>query len=165
MTAANKEAAHFFPVSPALCRAFSFVIVRAGPMLRLSFALVKPTSSDRQFASARQRTMLEWRRLPEVPDPARRQHVVSALVPKVFEKLGLAQRFREEEIVASWAGLAGEFAARYSHPLKLKNRVLVVAVSQPAVLWTLDRSRATLLGRLQEKFGAQAIRDVRFQAG
>lgn len=134
-------------------------------MLRVLDPPVKPTSTDRQFASARQRAMLEWRRLPEAPDPARRQHTVSALVPKVLEKLGLAQRFREEEIAAAWAGLAGEFAARYSHPLRLKNRVLSVAVSQPAVLWTLDRAKATLLGRLQEKFGVQIIREVRFQAG
>jgi predicted nucleic acid-binding Zn ribbon protein len=126
---------------------------------------VKPSLSDREFAHARRRTLLDWRRLPEAPDPARHQSPISALVPKVFEKLGLAQRFRETEIAAAWPEFAGEFAARFSHPLKLKHRVLTVAVSQPAVLWTLDRSRATLLDRLQKKFGSDTIRDIRFQAG
>jgi len=120
---------------------------------------------DRKRSWTEKQTLLEWRRLPVVPDPGRNQHSVSALVPELLEKLGLGQRFREEEIGAAWAQIAGEFAARFSHPLKLKKGVLTVAVSQSAVLWTLDRSKITLLTRLQEKFGAQHVRDVRFQAG
>ena len=108
---------------------------------------------------------MEWRGLPEVPPVGRHQQSAATLVPKLLEKLGLGRRFREEEVVAAWAGLAGEFAARFSHPLKIRNHTLTIAVSQPAVLWTLDRSKALLLARLQEKFGADAIRAVRFQAG
>jgi predicted nucleic acid-binding Zn ribbon protein len=126
---------------------------------------MKPTPAEKQRARARRRALLEWRGLPEIPDPARRQNPVSAVLPKVFERLGLAQRFRDHEVAEAWGSLAGEFAARYSHPLKLRNCVLTVAVSQPAVLWTLNRSRGPLLERLQARFGAGTIRDIRFQAG
>ena len=113
----------------------------------------------------RSRALLEWRGLPEVPSPQRNQHETASLVPKLLAKLGLANRLRDEDIASSWRSIAGEFAAGFSHPQKLRHRTLVVSVSQPAVLWTLDRNKATLLARLQEKFGREVIRDLRFQAG
>lgn len=113
----------------------------------------------------RNRALLEWRRLPEAPDPTRHQQTTAALIPKLLARLGLASRLRDEEVAAAWQSIAGEFAARFSHPQKLRHRTLVITVSQPAVLWTLDRNKASLLARLQEKLGPQTIRDLRFQAG
>lgn len=126
---------------------------------------MRDKKSDQEAFRRRARALAEWRLLPEPPNPGRNLHAASALVPKLLARLGLAQRLREEEIAAAWAGIAGEFSARFSHPQRLRYRTLTVAVSQPAVMWTLDRSKATLLARLQEKFGRDVIRDLRFQAG
>lgn len=121
--------------------------------------------ADQQRLRRHARALLEWRGLPEPPDPARHQHSTASLIPGLLSRLGLDQRLRDQEIAATWHTIAGEFAARYSHPQKLRHRTLTITVSQPAVLWTLDRSKATLLARLQEKFGRDTIRDLRFQAG
>jgi predicted nucleic acid-binding Zn ribbon protein len=126
---------------------------------------MKESRADKDRFRRRCQALFEWRGLPEVPNPARNQHSTSALVPKLMARLGLAGRLRDEEIAAAWRSIAGEFAARFSHPQKLRHRTLVVLVSQPSVLWTLDRSKTTLLARLQEKFGPDTIRDLRFQAG
>ena len=126
---------------------------------------MKASRSELEQFRRRSRVLLEWRGLPDVPSPARNQQSTAALIPKLMARLGLAGRLRDEEIAAAWRTIAGEFAARFSHPQKMRHRTLVVAVSQPAVLWTLDRSKATLLARLQEKFGKDVIRDLRFQAG
>lgn len=126
---------------------------------------MKPSRAEKEQFRRRSQALLEWRGLPEVPDPARNQQTTAALIPKLMGRLGLAGRLRDEEIAAAWRAIAGEFAARFSHPQKLRHRTLVVLVSQPAVLWTLDRSKSSLLARLQEKFGASVIRDLRFQAG
>lgn len=126
---------------------------------------MKENRSDLERFRRRSRVLLEWRGLPDVPNPARNQQSTAALIPKLMARLGLAGRLRDEDIAAAWRTIAGEFAARFSHPQKMRHRTLVVAVSQPAVLWTLDRSKATLLARLQEKFGKDVIRDLRFQAG
>ncbi len=126
---------------------------------------MRESRADLERFRRRSRALLEWRGLPEVPNPGRNQHATAALVPKLLAKLGLAGRLRDEDIAAAWQAIAGEFAARFSHPQKLRHRTLVVAVSQPAVLWTLDRSKSTLLARLQEKFGKDVIRELRFQAG
>lgn len=126
---------------------------------------MKASRSDQERFRRRARVLMEWRGLPDPPNPARNQQSTASLIPKLMARLGLANRLRDEEIAAAWRTIAGEFAARFSHPQKMRHHTLVVAVSQPAVLWTLDRSKATLLARLQEKFGKDVIRDLRFQAG
>jgi predicted nucleic acid-binding Zn ribbon protein len=126
---------------------------------------MKPSRDDQDRFRRRTRALWEWRGLPEVPNPARNQHATAALIPKLMARLGLSERLRDEEIATAWRAIAGDFASRYSNPLKMRHRILVVAVSQPAVLWTLDRSKPALLARLQEKFGRDVIRDLRFQAG
>lgn len=126
---------------------------------------MKPSRAEQERFRRRSRALLEWRGLPEVPNPARNQQSTASLIPKLLARLGLAGRLRDEDIAATWKTIAGEFAARFSHPQKLRHRTLVVVVSQPAVLWTLDRSKSSLLARLQEKFGKDVVRDLRFQAG
>lgn len=123
------------------------------------------SSAEKERWRRRLRVLQEWRGLPEIPSVTRCQTTAGAVVPKLMEKLGLNQKFREEEFAAAWPGLVGEFTARFSHPLRYKGRVLTIGVTQSAVLWTLDRSKPMLLKRLQEKFGAQVILDLRFQAG
>ena len=126
---------------------------------------MKESRADSDRRRRRGRVLLEWRGLPEVPDPGRNQSSTGSLIPKLMARLGLASRLRDEEIAGAWKSIAGDFAARFSHPQKLRQRTLIVAVSQPSVLWTLDRSKAMLLARLQERFGSDTIRDLRFQPG
>jgi len=128
-------------------------------------ARMKESRADSERRRRRGRVLLEWRGLPEVPDPARNQKTTASLVPKLLARLGLASRLRDEEIAGAWQSIAGDFAARFSHPQKLRHRTLVVSVSQSSVLWTLDRNKQMLLSRLQERFGTETIRDLRFQAG
>jgi predicted nucleic acid-binding Zn ribbon protein len=113
----------------------------------------------------RRRALLEWRRLPEAVDPSRHQQHAGAVATALMDRLGLTQRLREEELAATWSRIVGEFSARHSHPARLKHRVLFVAVTQPSILWTLDRSKATILARLQARFGPDVIAQIRFQAG
>ncbi|MGI8605423.1 MAG: DciA family protein [Verrucomicrobiales bacterium] len=115
--------------------------------------------------AARHRALQEWRLLPEKADPDRHQHSAATLVAALLDKLGLGQRMREEEVAAAWAAIVGDFSARHSRPMRLKYRILTVAVAQPAVLFTLDRSKGTILARLQERFGSSVIRDLKFRAG
>lgn len=131
----------------------------------LHYSLVRDKKSEQEAFRRRAKALVEWRLMPEPPPVTRNQHATAALIPKLMAKLGLSQRLREEEIAAAWSSIAGEFPARFSHPLKLRYRVLTVAVTQPAVMWTLDRSKSTLLARLQQKFGRDVIRDLKFQAG
>lgn len=114
----------------------------------------------------RARVLAEWRGTPEKPlvrDTAR--HVAEPLA-KLMASLGLAERLREEEVKGAWRELVGDFIAGQSAPASLRAGVLVVRVLQPSMLYELDRMwKPQLLEKLKGRFGARAIREMKFRIG
>jgi predicted nucleic acid-binding Zn ribbon protein len=111
----------------------------------------------------RRRVLEEWRGLPE--EPARRERCVSASdgLKKLVRKLGLTERLNEQEIRAAWREIVGDFLAEHSLPVSVRDGVLIVQVIQPAVRYELDRSwKQNILRKLQARFGARTVREVRF---
>jgi predicted nucleic acid-binding Zn ribbon protein len=78
---------------------------------------------------------------------------------------GLAERVAEEEVLAAWHDVVGDFVAQHSQPTKLDRRTLYVQVLQPAIHYTLERQKADILNRMQARFGKQTIRQLRFRIG
>lgn len=76
--------------------------------------------------------------------------------------LGVVDEQRHLEVYKVWPQAAGESVARHTRPYKLKNNVLVVAVSSPAWLHELSLLKPTLLANLQKILGAQSPQDLRF---
>ena len=72
---------------------------------------MRESRREQESFRRRSRVLMEWRGLPDVPNPTRNQHATAALVPKLLAKLGLANRLRDEDIAASWRTIAGDFAA------------------------------------------------------
>ncbi len=125
-----------------------------------------PAEKRKRLFRSRRFLLNDWRGLPEERPVGANQRPVGDLLPGIMEKLGFAARFREEEIASAWAEIVGPFTAAHSRPLKLsKFKILSIAVTQPAILYSLDRAKKDILTRLQERFGAAAIKDIRFQAG
>ena len=79
-------------------------------------------------------------------------------------KLGLTERLNAQEIRAAWREILGEFLAERSLPISVRDGVLTVQVIQPAVRYELDCSwKRNTLRKLQARFGARAVREVRFR--
>jgi hypothetical protein len=113
----------------------------------------------------RARVIAEWRGLPEVPFTTDTSQSISSVVSKVIAQLGLADRMREEEILAAWRNIVGEFVAQHSTPQRLVEGVLYVRVLQPAMHFELDRTwRPEIVRKLKLRFG-RSVRDVRFRVG
>jgi hypothetical protein len=113
----------------------------------------------------RARVIAEWRGLPEVPFPKDTSQPIDAVVAKVIAQLGLANRMREEEILAAWRSVVGDFVAQHSTPQRLVEGVLYVRVLQPTMHFELDRTwRPEIVKKLKLRFG-RAVRDVRFRVG
>jgi predicted nucleic acid-binding Zn ribbon protein len=73
---------------------------------------------------------------------------------------------REEEIIAAWAEIVGDFFARHSRPVRLHQGVLVVNVLQPTVLYELDRQwKSVILAKLKTRFGGKLLKELRFRVG
>ena len=117
-------------------------------------------------AALRASVIAEWRGLP---DPKRRPEKwerPGELLPAVMQKLGLAQRLREEEVQAAWRGIVGDFIAAHSTPVSLRNGVLQVRVLQPALHYQFEQiSKAEILRKLKQRFGGRVISDIRFRVG
>jgi len=116
--------------------------------------------------SLRRRAIEEWRGLPE-PDPKLdRTLPIREVLVQLAPKLGLESRLREEEIIAAWAEIVGDFFAKHSRPVRINQGVLVVNVLQPTVLYELDRQcKSLILSKLKKRFGGKLIRELRFRVG
>ncbi len=116
--------------------------------------------------SLRRRVLAEWRGLPADPPAPDRTRTTAELMPKVMQKLGLAERLHESEIIGAWKSLVGEFIATHSCPVALRDGVLYVHVLQPALHYELERvNRPHILRKLKQRFGTRVIRDLRFRIG
>lgn len=115
--------------------------------------------------SLRRRVIAEWRGLPsDSPRPDRVQ-AIADLVPNVMQKLGLKERYQETEVRNAWKTLVGDFNAAHSCPIALRDGTLHVHVLQPALRYELERTKPEILRKLKQRFGARAIRDLRFRLG
>jgi hypothetical protein len=116
--------------------------------------------------SFRKRVIEEWRGLPEPGEKSDRTVSVREVLEQLAPKLGLESRLRQEEIVAAWVEIVGDFFARHSLPTKLHQGILIVNVLQPTVLYELDRQwKALILARLKGRFGSKLIKELRFRLG
>lgn len=112
----------------------------------------------------RERIVAEWRGYSE-PKPDRVARL-DATLSALMKKLGLADRLHQEEIVREWSALVGDFLAAHSVPDRIRERVLIVRVIQPTLLYELDRQwKPQILAKLKAKYGVKVIKDVRFRAG
>lgn len=120
--------------------------------------------SKKQLQFLRKRVLQEWRGLPSDPTPDVPVKIADVLT-KVVTKLGLQTRIKQEEIAATWSELVGDFLAAHSEPQQLSHGILSVRVIQPTIRYELDRVwKKELLKKLQLRFGAKLIRNVRFGA-
>jgi predicted nucleic acid-binding Zn ribbon protein len=111
----------------------------------------------------RQRVLAEWRGLPEETAGLDRGVFAADTLRKLFKRLGLAERLNEQEIKTAWRDIVGDFLAGHSVPISMREGVLFVRVIQPAVRYELDRSwKQRILRKLQDRFGAKIVREVRF---
>ena len=113
----------------------------------------------------RARVIAEWRGLPEEPFPRVTAQPIDSVLTKVLAELGLEHRMKEEEILAAWKTIVGDFLAQHSSPQRLHEGVLYVRVLQASMHFELERTwRAEILKKLKQRFG-RAIRDLRFRVG
>jgi predicted nucleic acid-binding Zn ribbon protein len=113
----------------------------------------------------RQRILSEWRGVDEPMDLERGVHRPAAFVERVLRKLGLGDGLQEQEVLDAWKEVAGDFLAAHSHPQSVKGGHLVLRVTQPSMRFHLEQMKPVLLKRLQERFGEERIRSIRFGLG
>jgi len=117
-------------------------------------------------AAVRAKAIVEWRGLPEKKVRPDRWQAPGDLLPKLMKERGLSERLHETEVFDAWKQIVGDFIAAHSAPVSLKAGVLFVRVLQPSLHYQFETiSKAEILRKLKQRFGAKVIRDLRFRVG
>jgi hypothetical protein len=120
----------------------------------------------RKYRGIRDRAVAEYRGYWEPDDTTAFVHdEIESVIGSTLKKLGLKQRFDEDQVKAAWHQVVGDFVSRNSQPIGVNRKVLLVHVLQPAVHYTLERMKGQILERMQERFGKENVREIRFRIG
>ena len=88
---------------------------------------------------------------------------LAALLPEALKGMKLAAHAQVAQIAAAWPEIVGPQLAGNTRPAHLENKILLVYVSHPAWIMELrGPMTAEILRRLQAKFGATDLKNLRF---
>ena len=90
---------------------------------------------------------------------------VGDLVGRVLGELGLDGVALAHRIGTDWPEIVGPQVAAHCRPLGLRAGVLEVEVDSPVWSQQLQLRKSELLQKLQERYAAEAPRELRFQVG
>jgi predicted nucleic acid-binding Zn ribbon protein len=121
----------------------------------------KVTRQQRQ----RHRVIEDWRGVagePLLDLPAQK---LSTVMHDVLHAWKLDERLRAEEVTQTWKEIVGDFLAQHTAPDGIKRGLMTVRVLQPSIHHTLMMEKSRLLRRLQERFGVNEVREIKFRHG
>lgn len=88
---------------------------------------------------------------------------LAALIPEALKGMKLDAHAQVARIAAVWPEIVGPQLAGNTRPAQLENKILLVYVSHPAWIMELrGPMTAEILRRLQAKFGANDLKNLRF---
>ncbi len=99
---------------------------------------------------------------------SRRQHDGSGLRPidgivrSALRTLGLEDRFRERELLGSWAEIVGTDIAAHVQALDIEDGVLVLAADHGAWRQEVNMLAAQILTKLNARHGSGSVRELRW---
>lgn len=111
--------------------------------------------------------LTEWRMAEQPADLQAFEHPsMERLVAGILARAKLEERPPLEEVAEEWASVAGPFAAQHARPVGFRGGILLVAVTQAAVLYDLERNhKAAILQRLGQRFTRIGMKGIRFVPG
>lgn len=113
----------------------------------------------------RHNLIADWRGVEDGPLMDSPAVGLDSLIPEILRAWKLDERLHEEELSSVWRETVGDFIAQHTAPDSLKRGVLTVRVLQPTIHHTLMMEKVRLLKRMQERFGKETVREVRFRHG
>lgn len=121
---------------------------------------------NRSEDGIREEILREWRGFDEAADLNHRVHAAAGFIDTILHGIaGAGDGLDEEAVRSAWKELAGEFVARHSEPVSVKNGHLVLRVTQPAMRFHLEQHKPLLLERIRTRLGSGRIQSVRFTLG
>jgi len=89
-------------------------------------------------------------------------HDINDLVNQFLRQNGLEMPLLQKRLIDAWGKVAGKVIKRYTEEKYIRNQVLFVKISRPALRSDLSMMRSELVNRLNQEVGARIIIDIRF---
>ena len=87
---------------------------------------------------------------------------LAAILPALFEQLGLARTAEGWRAVSDWPAVAGARLARHTRAVSFRDGTLAVEVEGSAWMHELGFLKRELVRNLNRHLGADVVSDVRF---
>ncbi len=88
---------------------------------------------------------------------------IGDMIRQVMREQGLESPLNEYRLIQSWSDVLGRTIASYTTRLFIKNQVLYVQLTSPALRQELMMGRELLIRKLNQTVGAQVITNIVFQ--
>lgn len=87
---------------------------------------------------------------------------IDKIVNMFLRQNGLETPLLQKRLVDAWDSMAGKTIARYTEDKFIRNQVLYVKISSPAMRSDLSMIRTELVNKLNQHVGARIIIDIKF---
>lgn len=113
----------------------------------------------------RKEILLEWRGCDEATDLNAQVHGAREFITAILRSVDAEEGLHEDQVRSAWKELAGDFIARHSEPISVKNGHLVLRVTQPAMRFHLEQMKPMLVSRIRAQLGPDRVKSVKFALG
>lgn len=86
---------------------------------------------------------------------------INDILQQFLRKEGLETPLQQKRLIDAWDSVAGQMVVRYTQEKFIKNQILFVKITNPALRQDLSMMRQQLTRRLNEVVGYSVISDVR----
>ena len=86
---------------------------------------------------------------------------INDILQQFLRKEGLETPLQQKRLIDAWDSVAGPMVARYTQDKFIKNQILFVKITNPALRQDLSMMRQQLTRRLNEVVDSSVISDVR----
>lgn len=90
---------------------------------------------------------------------------VEEILNQFFKERKKAGKSLESRIIDQWPEIIPQEAQEHTKPITIKNKTLIIAVSNSAWLYQLTLKKAEILKAVKNLFNSKDIEDIRFKIG
>jgi len=97
--------------------------------------------------------------------PMRTAETTGSLLKQLFQQKGLAGKLHAYEALLVWDEVVGPQIRTHARPSRIRDGILEVRVEQAVWMQQLQLMKPKILSRLNERLGAEVIKDIFWKRG
>lgn len=88
------------------------------------------------------------------------QQTLGEVIKEFLKNFGLEEKVNEMQISETWAKIMGPGIVRYTQRISLKNKILTVQLSSPALRQELSYGKTKIINLINEASGKDVVQDL-----